>query len=95
VERHEVRRYLENQGAANIRHLLFSGTLPSEMIPSAVQWLRELDEAERAQREASQAEQMRTALRRTIFRDCGWGNMSQGMDDSPTRDSGPDCCAAA
>src|SRR5271156_3136962 len=30
----------------------------------------------------------------TIFRDGGFGNMSQGMDDSATRASGPDCCIA-
>ena len=29
-----------------------------------------------------------------IFRDGGVGNMSQGMDDSATRASGPDCCIA-
>jgi acylphosphatase len=32
---------------------------------------------------------------RAIFRDVEWGNMSQGMDDSPPRGSRPDCRTAA
>src|SRR5271165_3301395 len=35
------------------------------------------------------------AWRRAIFRDVGWGNMSQRMDDSPARDSRPGHRAAA
>ena len=32
---------------------------------------------------------------RAIFRDVGWGNISQGMDNSPPRDSRPDRRAGA
>src|SRR5208282_1448342 len=35
------------------------------------------------------------AWRRAIFRDVGWGNMSQRLDDSPARDSRPGHRAAA
>lgn len=58
----EIREMLEKKGASQIRLRLIAGALPLRWFEHAVQWLAELDDAERSRSEASQASQMRTAL---------------------------------
>jgi len=55
------RETLERLGAAKVRLLYGSGSLPTYLMASAPQWLAELEEEERARNESYQAEQYRTA----------------------------------
>jgi hypothetical protein len=57
-----MRRILEAEGAAKVRLKLMTNGLNQSYVPVAVEWLAELEDAERSRKEASQASQVATDL---------------------------------